>query len=961
MARSHRTTRLLSAFALLFTLAAASAPAQTTWNGSVSTNWHNLANWDTVGEIDHVPDGTDNVIIPPTGIFVPRQPTISNGNAICNALKIESGAVLTMSGGTYRSLKVESDWTNNGTFNAGSHRVWLTGTGGVTSVAGTESTSFNDLRIDCPTTHFDTFCEVFGDFEVLAGASVVELNASLSVWGDCTAAASGISFSGSGALYFEGWGTTYSNNVVLPQTIVAGGIRTLQKCRFAGSLAMWGGLMLIDAGAVVTVDGPFYGFGGQLGASSQSPGARVLDVNGDATLNCADATGSYALTADTVVRCSGDWSATSAFDPVAGTVELDGVGTTEIRSPWSDRRVVFHNLVVKNGSRVVPESLEIVATTRRVQEFGAVYVLGDWLALPSGTLEIASTGSFHLFASRALRCGPTTEISATAGSGWYMIGDGQTPTGRTRVESMTYGDGGYGMVLDGFVAARTFAIGGTGPAGLVIGPNATFAGGPNDLRDGIFDAPSAAAGATQLTMSRNQPIVLRYLAFASNLLIGSNVKATTTAPVVMVNWSGSHGGEGYDDDPLGVVSWPPPTTTVLESFAATPGPQRVTASFTTTSEVDVERFLLELETAPGDFTTIREFFPTGFGTYVHLDAPLVPGVARTYRLAEKLTHGAVRYLAQGTATPWSATPPASVARVSPAGPYFDVQSAVAAAAGPTLTVRVAAGTYPAFTIGSAAPQEIEVAPDGSGPVTFDASSAPILISSRPWNSSVLLSGATVFTGTATHPGVVVQYSPFAVVVLDDLTVNGSASAAGVRCDAASVVAIQECRLSGAPGLHVTAGSDVLMGRGTLDEGVLEGGSRLRSMGLSAPMTVEPFSVHQAFPGIMPRATVPRFASLLEPFTVLLEGAAGATWIGGVSVALRHFDLSPEPFLMSELIDLYAILFLFDGGFDPFGEDERPMTLPADPSLIGKTFHLQIVSIEPGSYAWSNVASLVAVP
>jgi N-acetylneuraminic acid mutarotase len=79
-------------------------PSLKTWTGSLSTDWHNVDNWNPSG----IPTSLDDVTIPDAT----NDPTISSSDVTVNNLTIESGAVLDL---TTRVLNVEGTLTNNGT------------------------------------------------------------------------------------------------------------------------------------------------------------------------------------------------------------------------------------------------------------------------------------------------------------------------------------------------------------------------------------------------------------------------------------------------------------------------------------------------------------------------------------------------------------------------------------------------------------------------------------------------------------------------------------------------------------------------------------------------------------------------------------------------------------------------------------------------------------------------------
>lgn len=109
----------------------------TTWNGSVSSDWFNNANWDA-----KVPTAEMNALIP-SGTS--NTPTINAVGAVAKNLTINTGATLTLGGSN--NIDVYENFTNNGTFvpNTGN----LTLKGEVTNqINGVANQTLYDLTID---------------------------------------------------------------------------------------------------------------------------------------------------------------------------------------------------------------------------------------------------------------------------------------------------------------------------------------------------------------------------------------------------------------------------------------------------------------------------------------------------------------------------------------------------------------------------------------------------------------------------------------------------------------------------------------------------------------------------------------------------------------------------------------------------------------------------------------------
>ncbi|MCX6224182.1 MAG: hypothetical protein NTV01_05450, partial [Bacteroidia bacterium] len=106
------------------------------WLGSSSTDWNTTTNW--CG--GSVPASTADVTIPSSPA---RQPVIGAAGGTCKNITIQSGASLTISGAY--TLDVKGNWSNSGTFTAGTGTVSFTGSSAQTI---TGATIFNNLTIN---------------------------------------------------------------------------------------------------------------------------------------------------------------------------------------------------------------------------------------------------------------------------------------------------------------------------------------------------------------------------------------------------------------------------------------------------------------------------------------------------------------------------------------------------------------------------------------------------------------------------------------------------------------------------------------------------------------------------------------------------------------------------------------------------------------------------------------------
>jgi extracellular elastinolytic metalloproteinase len=115
-------------------LTPAAATTLTAWTGTVSTDWFTAGNWSA-----GVPTSSLEAVILGTAPFMPL--IGGSGAAVAKSLAINSGATLSMSGGTFDE---QGSWTNNGTFTATGGTVQLGATSG-SQILGSSNTRFWNL------------------------------------------------------------------------------------------------------------------------------------------------------------------------------------------------------------------------------------------------------------------------------------------------------------------------------------------------------------------------------------------------------------------------------------------------------------------------------------------------------------------------------------------------------------------------------------------------------------------------------------------------------------------------------------------------------------------------------------------------------------------------------------------------------------------------------------------------
>ncbi len=114
------------------------------WRGTTNTQWSTASNWVKFDGTSYAvastsPVATDNVFIPQNNTCVVNQPSIGTGTVAAKAVYIEPSATVTGGSGT---LDVKGNFTNNGTFTAGTGTVSFSGT---TAQQITGATTFYNL------------------------------------------------------------------------------------------------------------------------------------------------------------------------------------------------------------------------------------------------------------------------------------------------------------------------------------------------------------------------------------------------------------------------------------------------------------------------------------------------------------------------------------------------------------------------------------------------------------------------------------------------------------------------------------------------------------------------------------------------------------------------------------------------------------------------------------------------
>ena len=148
-------------FFIISTVIANKSFCQTSWKGTVNTNWNNAGNW-TAG----VPNSATNVILGDASFTGSNQPTV-NVSSSCNSITtggtvsttltltknlVVNGGFTLNSNGTVThpksTLTVKGDWTNNGTYTT-THNFSMIIFAGISQlISGSSLTTFRCITIN---------------------------------------------------------------------------------------------------------------------------------------------------------------------------------------------------------------------------------------------------------------------------------------------------------------------------------------------------------------------------------------------------------------------------------------------------------------------------------------------------------------------------------------------------------------------------------------------------------------------------------------------------------------------------------------------------------------------------------------------------------------------------------------------------------------------------------------------
>jgi hypothetical protein len=349
------------------------------WRGATSTDWNTASNWynyngSTYTVATSVPTYMTNVIIPSNQTCVLSQPMVNTTTAGASKdLIIESGATLTMITGT---LNVNGNFTNNGTFVAGTGKVTFNAAG---TVSG-NTTSFNDIDVNNGVNFSASLSTVNGTMTINNGGWV---NTNAPIYGT-----SSLLKYNTGGTYGRGFEWSTTSGAGYPNDVQISNNTTINYPNTGGAFSTNLGVrrdLTIDAGSNVYMD---YGTGNASGS----------------------------LTVGRNVTSAGDLS---LGNQIGGDIYVGGNWTRTTGNFYPNNRAVFFNgatadqTITKAGGETFPFMI-VDKASGNVILVNNVTVSGG-LTLTNGLVEVGTNNM--IMGAALLTGGSATSYVKTASTG----------------------------------------------------------------------------------------------------------------------------------------------------------------------------------------------------------------------------------------------------------------------------------------------------------------------------------------------------------------------------------------------------------------------------------------------------------------------------------------------------------------------------------------------------------------
>ena len=801
---------------------------------------------------------------------------------------------------------------------------------------------------------------------LVSTAGPLDVNSTVSIGGTWTFGAQSNSVAGSlsgagtmtgtGTLVLDGGGANISGPANLPSVQIAkiaGNQLGLNgNITVNGGLSLQSGTFVVSFGTfTMTVNGNASFTGGTLTLNSLG----TLDVNGNVTFAGA------ACSSSPDIRCAGNWTSDASYAPTSGSLTFDGTtpATIEVLNPTNTLQL--SSLTFDGSLKTAISNLNLEIPTISVLPAGGLSAGSRAINLhrTSGTTTLTVDGTLEALAGGRFECGPQTTVLLRPSSTLRLLG---TPLQRAAFQGDPTAGGNYALTVQGAVAARNFSVLRPNSSGMVVASTATFAPAPNDFRGGLFDLPATTANSTLLTIERPTATDIRYAEFrnTNNTAGVFNVTCTAGAAITMQAFAGPFGGAAFERDPGNRIQWVPPVQSSVLAFEARAAIQKVTLQWDIVAIADTADWVIDRSDG-GPFVTIVNRPDTGARRFQFVDQPLVAGTTYTYRLFERLTHGALVQLATATATPFTAAPPANVLTVGPSGAYPTPQAAVNAAVAGSFgdaIIQIAPGTYPAFTVSQVPFGGMQIVGQGPG-VVIDTSAAAVVVQNVIVPTFVMMSDLEIGSASSANSGLVVQNCS-GMVLLDESTVaSGPGSPAAVSITGSTRAIVQRSSVSG--GLSVGGTTFAAISSTTVDALTVLAGAYVQTCAVTAATSnVAPGAVREDLPGPMPEVVAPEIFSLGTPVTVSFRGAPSSVFGIAAELAVGFMSAPGSGFELPALLAYQSPVLLVLDLTDATGDGGASPLLPNDPRYLGLQFFLQAAQFSPAGLRFSNLEGVTVV-
>jgi hypothetical protein len=351
------------------------------WVGCTDTEWGTASNWSTgttCPGAGGAPVSGDYVIVPAApagGVFPTISASTSSATLDINNITIDSGATVTMTGGT---LMVSHDWKNSGTFTATTGGlVRFTGNnGGAAWPSGSATDQFFDLTIDTGVT------------EAIDKAGTIKIAHNWTNNGTAPITNATFEFNGTGAQTIGGSATTTFNNLTISNTGNAISISpTTNLMNVTGTLNMnAAATVLIPAAAVVINSG---------GAAGTITGSGTIKVT--RTAATADYVNQYKFSTNTLSSMTVDYAGTGA-ETINSTVGSYGA----LKTSGSGTKTAAGALTI-NGDITIGSGTTFAAGMSLTHNVG-----GNWTNNGTFSFTTASTINFNTAGSKTISGSSTT-------------------------------------------------------------------------------------------------------------------------------------------------------------------------------------------------------------------------------------------------------------------------------------------------------------------------------------------------------------------------------------------------------------------------------------------------------------------------------------------------------------------------------------------------------------------------